>query len=941
MAKEITRVSDDSSPDSNEPSQADLVAQASITAEDDGLETVEVPPEPAHFEDWNLAPTLMRALGDMGYDRPMPVQEAVFATLTEGDDLMVQSKTGSGKTAAFGIPIAQMLSGGKKGVQSLILAPTRELALQVAKEIQKLVIHMDVAVVPIYGGAPIGPQIKKLEDGGQIVAGTPGRVLDHIRRGTMDTSGIRMLVLDECDEMLSMGFQEEIENIVSTLPAKDKRQTMLFSATIPKEIERIGRRHMREPKMLTLSSDSVGAELIDHYYYVVSGMARNRDLLKLMKAEKPESAIIFCNTRDETNTVARYLRKNGYDSEALSSDLSQADRERVMGRMRDKNLNFLVATDIAARGIDISELSHVINYTFPPSPEVYVHRSGRTGRAGKEGTALSLVGPREIGAFYYLKLIYKIIPTERDLPNADEMAAIEEGELYERVIAMLEGDARKEHVALARRLWQSNEGERVVALLLQQLLTKPAKAAVAKTPAVAAVAAPVVAAAPAVAAAESNGAEEERPRRKRRRRGREEEASSASAPEAAPTSRAAMPETSEASTTEEAPPAVAVVEAPANEQSAASDEETSEERPRRKRRRRRSQGDEAEVTTSAPQPDLPGTEDGDSEPKAEAKAASEEKVADAEAETEISASAAEAKAAPAAEEASEDEAVDSAEASETERPRRKRRRRGRGAGGEETETTAAESSTAEAPTTKVAKASDEDDVGDTQEVKRRFPEREEKPARKPVKTRERKPRTDAGAHVEFWEAWADSKDQPADNSAEVSPAKSSSDEEEDEKPARKRRRRRRGSKDSEASEEESLASSDESPADEESEETKPKAKAKAKAKPRAKTKAAKVEAETETEAEAQAGNEEEEQADVSVRLFVNVGKREDADVEAIRSFLGEALGDTAEQLGRITLRNTHCYIRVPEDFADEIIDTCTGLVFHEREMVVERARAKR
>ncbi|MBL4632227.1 MAG: DEAD/DEAH box helicase, partial [Kofleriaceae bacterium] len=439
-----------------------------------------LPALPENFDECDLAPPLRKALADMGYDRPMPVQQAVFQTLTAGKDLMVQSKTGSGKTAAFGIPISQLLSHEKKGVQALILAPTRELAMQVAKEIAKLVVHMDVSVVPIYGGTAINPQIEQLEAGAQIVAGTPGRVLDHIRRGTLKTSNIKMLTLDECDEMLSMGFQEEIENIIKTLPSKDKRQTLLFSATIPKEIERIGRRHMNEPVMISLSSDRVGADLIDHYYYVVSGMARTRDLLKIMKTEQPQSAIIFCNTREETNTVARSMRAAGYDAEALSSDLSQADRERVMGRMRDKNLQYLVATDIAARGIDISELSHVINYTFPNSPEIYVHRTGRTGRAGKQGTALSIVGPTEIGSFYYLKLIYKIDPKERDLPGTDELATIQEGERYQQVIDKVPAKARGEYLKIARRLWQSSEGERVVAVLLQELLSTKKPSAVAR-----------------------------------------------------------------------------------------------------------------------------------------------------------------------------------------------------------------------------------------------------------------------------------------------------------------------------------------------------------------------------------------------------------------------------------------------------------------------------
>ncbi|MCP4446216.1 MAG: DEAD/DEAH box helicase [Myxococcales bacterium] len=907
MAKETTPSSE-----SSDSLQADVVAstvdtsaESSAEAVDAGLETVEVPVEPAHFEDWNLTEPLMRALGDMGYDRPMPVQEAVITTLTNGHDMMVQSKTGSGKTAAFGIPIAQMLSDGKKGVQAMILAPTRELALQVGKEITKLVMHMDVAVVPIYGGAPIGPQIKQLEDGGQIVAGTPGRVLDHIRRGTMKTAGIRMLVLDECDEMLSMGFQEEIENIVGTLPAKEERQTMLFSATIPKEIERIGRRHMREPEMLTLSSDSVGAELIDHYYYVVSGMARNRDLLKLMKAEKPESAIIFCNTRDETKTVARYLRKNGYDAEALSSDLSQADRERVMVRMRDKNLNFLVATDIAARGIDISELSHVINYTFPASPEVYVHRSGRTGRAGKEGTALSLVGPREIGAFYYLKLIYKIIPTERDLPNADEMAVIEEGELYEQVIAMLEGDARKEHIALARRLWQSNEGERVVALLLRQLLTDRSNKSTA--PARTTTNAKPAAAVPSAAAQPAASERDEEPRKRRRRRREREE-----------TPRDTDNETTVSAVAVAAPaqkPADVTAKTGAPAVEVSTTEPDAEERPKRKRRRRRGK-DSEEESTEAKAETIPETAPAEAAPTeavtetAPAEAVAETAPAEAIAEEtptaeEAPAEAAEAETteAPAAEESAAD-----ADASATEeRPKRKRRRRGRGSADREGQRESSSETGTEA-----SASADEDAKAEEQVA---GPGSARKTKKKTVKGRTRKPKVDAGVHGEFWEAWADNKqDSDTKSAPESSKTPATGDDattldEEEAKPA-KRRRRRRGSKDDVESE------TNESPNDDVSAE----------------------------KSSSEGSASEDAIGDVaaqSVRLFVNVGKREDADIDAIRDFLGEALGESAEQLGRITLRNTHCYVRVPEEIADEVIDTCTGLVFQERDVVVERARAKR
>ena len=432
--------------------------------------------EPRNFISMGLAPEILRALSCMGYERPTKVQSAVFDTVAAGKDVLVQSRTGTGKTAAFGIPVAHRLSSDNNSSKALALAPTRELALQVARELENICQHLDIRTVAIYGGAPMKPQVDALQAGARIIAGTPGRVLDHIRRGTLDTQNIEILVLDECDEMLSMGFQEEIDAIVSTLPTKQKRQTLLFSATIPTEIQRIARHHMTDPENLSLSTDGISVDKIDHYYYVVSGARRLRDLLSIIASERPEAAIIFCNTRDDTNSVARFLTRHNYDAEAISSDLSQRDRERVMKRMRAKNLQFLVATDVAARGIDIQDLTHVINYTFPESPQVYVHRTGRTGRAGKRGVAISLVGPREIGAFYYLKLTYKIRPEERNLPTSEELTILQQGQRYQQILQLVPEQPSEESVALARRLWQSLEGERVVGALLERLFqAKPTR----------------------------------------------------------------------------------------------------------------------------------------------------------------------------------------------------------------------------------------------------------------------------------------------------------------------------------------------------------------------------------------------------------------------------------------------------------------------------------
>jgi ATP-dependent RNA helicase DeaD len=422
-------------------------------------------PKGPTFAELGLRPDVLRAIDEMGFSEPMPVQAATFPLITEGRDLMVQSRTGSGKTAAFGIPFANgIVNGDDKFVQAIILLPTRELALQVAAELAKICQYRQITVVPVYGGAPMGRQVEQLRAGGQIVCGTPGRVLDHLRRGTLRLDRVRSAVLDECDEMLSMGFQEDIEAILEKTPTE--RQTLLFSATVPEGIQRLARRFLRSPEFLKLSGDYVSVHDIRHVYYSIPGIQREEELLRILDFEEPKSAIIFCNTREETGRVAAFLRGKGHDAEAISSDLSQSDRERVLGRMRQGGIKFLVATDVAARGIDIENLSHVFNYTFPEAPEIYIHRTGRTGRAGRKGTAISLIGPTEVGSFYYLKLLYKIKPEERSLPSETEIRSHREGERVQVLRRALDGDPGSEWRALARRLVSAVDGERLVAALL-------------------------------------------------------------------------------------------------------------------------------------------------------------------------------------------------------------------------------------------------------------------------------------------------------------------------------------------------------------------------------------------------------------------------------------------------------------------------------------------
>jgi len=427
------------------------------------------PAKPAgvRFADLGLRPEVLRAVDDMGFQHAMDVQAATIPLVRQGKDLMVQSRTGSGKTAAFGIPFANdVVDPSLKAVQALVLLPTRELALQVASELARIAANLPITVAPIYGGAPMGRQVEVLRAGAQIVCGTPGRILDHLRRGTLNLDRVRCAVLDECDEMLSMGFQEDIEHILEQTPAS--RQTLLFSATVPEGIQRLSRRFLKTPEFLKLSADFVGVHEIRHVYYSIPGVNREQELLRILKFEDPKTAILFCNTREETGRIAEFLRKQGYEAEAISSDLGQSDRERVMASTRAGKVRFLVATDVAARGIDIDGLTHVFNYTFPDSPEVYIHRTGRTGRAGKHGTAISLIGPTEVGPFYYLKLLYKIKPEERSLPSEAEIRSHREGE---RVIQLRQalktaGEPNAEWRSLARRLMGAIDGEALVASLL-------------------------------------------------------------------------------------------------------------------------------------------------------------------------------------------------------------------------------------------------------------------------------------------------------------------------------------------------------------------------------------------------------------------------------------------------------------------------------------------
>jgi ATP-dependent RNA helicase DeaD len=419
---------------------------------------------PGTFKELGICEDVLRALDEMGWDSPTPVQRDSYPLVIDGHDVIVQSRTGTGKTGAFGIPLVDRLLSEDGNEQALVLAPTRELALQSAREISKLGAHRHIDTVAVYGGASMERQIQALEKGARVISGTPGRVLDHLSRGTIDASRIRVLILDEADEMLSMGFAKELHAIIEKLP-KD-RQTLLFSATVDRAIKRVAEKHMRDPHFLGLSGDHVGALGIEHFAYMVSGVGRVANLITILEMEDPESALIFCNTKAETEEVASALQRARFNAQWLTGDRPQREREEVLGRVRAEELRFLVATDVAARGIDVSHLTHVINFSLPENVEQYVHRTGRTGRAGRTGTAISLVGPTELGILYYLRLQYRIFPVERTLPSEGEQRTRQEADRIAMIDAAYRKPPSEGELALVRRFLTHPNAERMLAGLL-------------------------------------------------------------------------------------------------------------------------------------------------------------------------------------------------------------------------------------------------------------------------------------------------------------------------------------------------------------------------------------------------------------------------------------------------------------------------------------------
>ncbi len=378
------------------------------------------PPAGLTFAELGLDPRVLAAVDEVGYETPSPIQAATIPTMLDGRDVVGLAQTGTGKTAAFALPVLSRLELRQKKPQALVLAPTRELALQVCEAFEKYAGHLPgVHVLPVYGGQGYGVQLSALRRGVHVVVGTPGRIMDHLDKGTLDLSELRFLVLDEADEMLNMGFAEDVETILASTPAE--KQVALFSATMPAQIRRLSKKYLNDPAEITVKNKTATAANITQRYLMVSYPQKVDALTRILEVENFEGMIVFVRTKNETETLAEKLRARGFSAMAINGDIVQNQREKTIDQLKQGKLDILVATDVAARGLDVDRISHVVNYDIPTDPESYVHRTGRTGRAGRSGDAISFVTPRER---YLLKAIEKTTRqplTQMQLPSVDDV----------------------------------------------------------------------------------------------------------------------------------------------------------------------------------------------------------------------------------------------------------------------------------------------------------------------------------------------------------------------------------------------------------------------------------------------------------------------------------------------------------------------------------------
>ena len=424
------------------------------------------------FEDLHISEPILRALNDMGFEEPTPIQREAIPVAKSGQDMIGQAQTGTGKTAAFGIPALEQVDPTIQDPQVLILSPTRELAIQVAEELNKMAQHTNIQALPIYGGQDIGRQFRMLKKHPQVIVATPGRLMDHMERKSISFDHVKVVILDEADEMLNMGFVDDINKILTAVP--EERQTLLFSATMPKAIQELAETYLTEPTLIRMKPTQVTMDLIEQYYIEVQDRQKFDVLCRLLDIQAPELAIVFGRTKRRVDEVTEALKKRGYMAEGIHGDLSQQKRDSVIRQFREGTIDILVATDVAAHGLDISGVTHVYNYDLPQDPESYVHRVGRTGRAGKAGVAMTFVIPREIEHLHAIERLTKRKIARRKAPSLGEVLEGQQKLAVEKLIAL--SDNREElasYRSSAEELLNDIDSVTLLAAALKLLTKEP------------------------------------------------------------------------------------------------------------------------------------------------------------------------------------------------------------------------------------------------------------------------------------------------------------------------------------------------------------------------------------------------------------------------------------------------------------------------------------
>jgi ATP-dependent RNA helicase DeaD len=411
------------------------------------------------FEDLGISPAVAKALKEMGFEEPTPIQTSAIPPAIEGRDIIGQAQTGTGKTASFGIPIAEKKVSGKP--YAIILEPTRELAIQVAEEMGRITQYRKCSVLPVYGGASMERQLKALRKGTNIIVGTPGRLIDHLNRKTLSLEDVSIAVLDEADEMLDMGFIDDIEKILKMMP--QSKQLMLYSATMSPEIMKVAKRHMKDPLKIAVSVKDIVAPKIQQVFYEVLERDKMEVLTRLLDVETPELTLVFCHTKRDVDELCARLQQRGYNAGALHGDFTQSHREDIMVKFRRGDIEILVATDVAGRGIDVENISHVINYSIPQNPEGYIHRIGRTGRAGRSGIAVTFVTPREYRQLQTIERIAKTKLSRKEIPSASEVKKARRRMIKDQLSEIIGKGGHAPYLQAVRELAESQDMAEIAA----------------------------------------------------------------------------------------------------------------------------------------------------------------------------------------------------------------------------------------------------------------------------------------------------------------------------------------------------------------------------------------------------------------------------------------------------------------------------------------------